>query len=189
MPDGSRSGHRWRLMAPWGGILAAARFHRPWGLYLSALPRVLILWRRLVLALRASAPTVAVSCGRGPNSPSLIPSGGPVAPPPLPRSLRSRPDTVVGASGDRCPALRGSFVGYRLASFAGAFRVRSCVRRAGRVLRSGRAALQGARSTIARLLGRHSRRLARTPALRPLRPRFARPRPRFSLQGVRIARR
>ena len=90
-----------------------------------------------------AAPTVAVSCGRGPNTPPLFPSGGPVAPPPLPRSLLSRPATVVGASGDRCPALRGSFVGYRLASFAGAFRVRSCVRRAGRVLRSGRAALRG----------------------------------------------
>ena len=109
LTDDSKSGCHLRLMAPWGGVLAAARFHRSCGLCLSALPRVPILWRRLVLALRASAPTVAVSCGRGPNSPPLFPSGGPVAPPPLPRSLRSRPATVVGASGDRYGGFAPSF--------------------------------------------------------------------------------
>ena len=149
----------------------------------------LILWRRLVLALRASAPTVAASCGRGPASPPLFSSGGPGSPPPRPRSLRSRPATVVGASGDRCPASRGSFVGYRLASFAGAFRCRSCVRRAGRVLRAGRDALGLSLPLVALLLGRPAHSFARAPALRPLRPRYARPRPRFSLQGVRVARR
>ena len=71
----------------------------------------LILWRRLVLALRASAPTDAVSCGRGPNSPPLCASGGPVAPSPRPRSLWSRPRRVAGASGERCPASRGFLIG------------------------------------------------------------------------------
>lgn len=53
-----------------------------------------------------AAPTYAASCGRGPNSPPLSSSGGPVAPSPLPRSLRSRPRGVAGATGERCPSLR-----------------------------------------------------------------------------------
>lgn len=53
LTDGTKGGYRWRLMAPWGGVLAAARFHRSWGIYLSALPCGLILWRRLVRALRS----------------------------------------------------------------------------------------------------------------------------------------
>lgn len=68
----------------------------------------------------------------------------------------------------------------------GACRCRSCVRRAGRVLRSGRAALRGSLSPFARLLGRHSQSFARTPALRPPRPRFARPLRPFRLVGSRV---
>lgn len=68
----------------------------------------------------------------------------------------------------------------------GARRCRSCVRRAGRVLRSGRAALRGSLSPFARLLGRHSQSFARTPALRPPRPRYARPLRPFRLVGSRV---
>lgn len=65
-----------------------------------------------------SAPTYAASCGRGPNSPPLSSSGGPVAPPPHPRSLRSRPRGVAGATGERLSGLGYAmplpfFVGYR----------------------------------------------------------------------------
>lgn len=53
-----------------------------------------------------AAPAYAVSCGRGPNSPPLFSSGGPVAPSPRPPSLRSGPRGVAGATGERCPSLR-----------------------------------------------------------------------------------
>ena len=68
----------------------------------------------------------------------------------------------------------------------GARRCRSYVRRAGRVLRSGRAALGFSLSPFALILGRHSHRFARTPALRPSRPRYARPLRPFRLVGSRV---
>ena len=114
MPDGSRSGHRWRLMAPWGCILAAARFHRPWGLCLSALPRVPILWRRLVRALRSRHRLSRCPAGASAPDAPLLARGAPRPPPRLPRSLRSRPATVVGASGDRYGGFAPSFfIGWR----------------------------------------------------------------------------
>lgn len=71
----------------------------------------------------------------------------------------------------------------------GARRCRSYVRRAGRVLRSGRAALGFSLSPFALILGRHSHRFARTPALRPSRPRYARPLRPFRQVGSRVNRR
>lgn len=53
-----------------------------------------------------SAPTDAASSGALPRRAPSKGSGGPASPPRLPRSLRSRPRRVAGATGERCPSLR-----------------------------------------------------------------------------------
>ena len=126
------------------------------------------------------------SCARGPP-PRACGLGGP---PPLlacPAPCGRAPPRWSGLWEIGLGALPPPFLSAVAALLSmGARRCRSCVRRAGRVLRSGRAVLRGSLSLFARLLGRHSRRLARTPALRPLRSRFARPRRPFRLVGSRV---
>ena len=53
-----------------------------------------------------AAPAYAASSGALPRRAPSKGSGGPASPPRLPRSLRSRPRGVAGATGERCPSLR-----------------------------------------------------------------------------------
>lgn len=102
-------------------------------------------------------------------------------PPPLllsPASFGRAPATVVGGKGHRCPASRGFLSADALPPYwgLGAYAPASVVWRSRSALVASRA-YGGAR---------RSRCVARFASLRPLRPRCARPQPRFSRQGSRI---
>lgn len=95
------------------GVLAAARRRCLVG-FLSVLGCRPLCYFCCVFPLRpfGRTPTDAVSRSRVPAR-SLLARGGPRPLLRFPRSLRSRPATAVGALGERCPASRGVFVGYR----------------------------------------------------------------------------
>ena len=172
--------------APWGGVLAAARFHRPWGLCLSALPCVLILWRSLLRACWR-VPQSAASL-RGPPPRSSVVGG----PPPLLLlpSLRSPPPRWSGARDIGVPPCgRGVFLGYRAGGFPAGWALRARVRRVAVGHPLGRAARNAQLPLVASACGRRSLRFARLAARRPLRSPCGRPRPPFSPKRYRTARR
>lgn len=134
-----------------------------------------------------AAPSYAAACARGPP-PRACGRWGAPAPPAPPRSRWSRPATVAGASGERCPATRGFFIGYRLAAFMGAGGSRPRVCMVARVLHFSRGVRVAGLPLVALQRARPSFRFARTASMHPLRSPVGRPRPHFTLQGVRAVR-
>lgn len=117
---------------------------------------------------------------RGVARPSLAPVAYPSPVgwgPATPASLRAAPRTVARATGDRCPATRGFLSADALPPLRGlgAFAPASVWWRARSASVAPRA-ITGARRFP---------RVAHLATLRPLRPRYARPPPRFSRQGSR----
>lgn len=138
--------------------------------------------------------------GAAPAPPPLMGSGGPASPSRLPRSLRSRPRTAAGALGERCPATRGFFFGYRPATSTGAGRGCAHVRRAGGKRLFGRAARLAILAPLRTPVGRRSLsrrvavvlrsgRAARLPLLAPLRSADGRRSLRFARLATRRFRR
>lgn len=165
------------LPAPWGLVLAAARFHPPWGFVFPRCRAFYMFKGGFPRPLRGRAAIRGVATGSPPLR-SIV--GGP---PPLllsPAPYGRAPATVVGGKGHRCPATRGFLSADALPPLRGlgAFAPASVGWRS-RSASVAPCAIAGARRFL---------RVAHLAPLRPLRPRYARPPPRFSRQGSRTAR-
>ena len=171
--------------APWGLEVAAATKRTDVGFCLSALPCGILLWRRCSRALRARAAIRGVA--RPSRAPVAYPAPVGRGPAP-PRSIWSRPSTVLGARESGRGLRPRLFIGSASQPSRGLGGNCPRPRGAGASLLSGRAGCDASLSMLAPHHARRSRRFGMHSAPRGLRSPDGRPQPPFRLVGSRVAR-